>query len=136
MQKQKIKKLIDELIEYSNDGHIIIVEGKRDKISLQKLNIKGRIEVLKSKSLLIFSETVASYKKNIIILTDWDRRGDMIALKILGYLQNLRINPNTKLRAKFKSCLKKDIKDVESLYNYYVRLDGDYIEYFYDGFSK
>ena len=114
--------IFDEIIERSEAGAVIIVEGKRDVLSLEKLGIKGRIETSTHQPLIYFAEKLAQDTTNIIIMTDWDRRGDILADKITIYLQNIGIMPDLAIRKRISSLVKREIKDVESLYSYMVKL--------------
>ena len=42
---ERIEELFSELSEYSERGAIIIVEGKRDVLSLKRLGIEGNFEL-------------------------------------------------------------------------------------------
>ncbi|MCO5380868.1 MAG: hypothetical protein NHB15_00980 [Methanosarcina barkeri] len=50
---ERIEELLSELSEYSGRGAIIIVEGKRDILSLKRLGIEGNFELATRHSLLI-----------------------------------------------------------------------------------
>ncbi|MBN1134223.1 MAG: toprim domain-containing protein [Methanosarcinaceae archaeon] len=119
---EKIEELIDEMLQQSKAGTIIIVEGKRDIVALRKLGIRGHVESAAQKKLMEFSERIANDGKDIIILTDWDRRGDILSLKLTTYLRDLGNEPNLLIRERLRSLVKKEIKDVESLFTYVVKL--------------
>ena len=114
--------IIEEIIEHARSGAVIVVEGKRDIIALKKLGIAGHIETSTHQPLLIFAESLAKGTTQIIILTDWDRRGDILADKITTYLQNIGIAPDLDIRRRISSLVKREVKDVESLYTYMVKL--------------
>ncbi|MBN2488626.1 MAG: toprim domain-containing protein [Methanosarcinaceae archaeon] len=119
---EKIEELIDEMLQRSKDGTIIIVEGKRDIIALRKLGIRGRVEAAAQKTQLELSERIANDGNDVIILTDWDRRGDILSLKLTTYLRDLGTEPDLRIRERLRSLVKKEIKDVESLYTHVVKL--------------
>lgn len=119
---ERVEELLEEVALSCQEGAIIIVEGKRDIASLEKLGIRGRIEPATHHSLITFSEGLAKTGKQLIILTDWDRRGDILAEKITGYLRNLGVEPDLRTRELLSSLVKKEVKDVESLYTYVVKL--------------
>ncbi|MCL7410313.1 MAG: toprim domain-containing protein [Methanosarcinaceae archaeon] len=114
--------MVNEIIEHTQSGAVIIVEGKRDIIALKKLGITGRIETSTHQPLLVFAENLAKDTTQIIILTDWDRRGDILADRITTYLQNVGITPDLDIRRRISLLVKKEVKDVESLYTYMVKL--------------
>jgi len=119
---ERIEELLLELSEYSGRGAVIIVEGKRDILSMKRLGIKGRFELATRHSLFNFSERIAGLGNEVIILTDWDRRGDLLAAKLSEYFENFGIKPELKIRNKLRLITQKEIKDIESLYTYVSKL--------------
>lgn len=119
---KKIEELLSELSEYSGRGAIIIVEGKRDIISLRRLGIEGNFELATNTNIYNFTETISQIGNEIVLLTDWDRRGDLLAVKLSGYFENFGLKPELQIRHKMKLMCHKEIKDVESLYTYVTRL--------------
>jgi 5S rRNA maturation endonuclease (ribonuclease M5) len=119
---ERIEELLCELSEYSERGAIIIVEGKRDILSLKRLGIECNFELATRYSLFNFSEKIAQLGSEVVILTDWDRRGDILALKLSGYFQSFGLKPELEIRNKLRLISQKEIKDVESLYTYVSRL--------------
>ncbi|NPE29239.1 toprim domain-containing protein [Methanococcoides sp. SA1] len=127
-----IENILVELAERSDNGEIILAEGKRDIISLKKLGIDGPIELVTQLPLSEISERVSSEKKRVIILTDWDRRGNILAAKLSEDLVYFGADVDMQLRDRLSSLVKKEIKDVESLYTYVIKLrkivTGDQID--------
>ncbi|WP_410507783.1 toprim domain-containing protein [Methanosarcina hadiensis] len=119
---ERIEELLLELSEHSEKGAVIIVEGKRDILSMKRLGIKGSFELATRHSLFNFSERIANLGCEVIILTDWDRRGDMLAAKLSEYFENFGIKPELQIRNKLKLITQKEIKDIESLYTYVSKL--------------
>jgi 5S rRNA maturation endonuclease (ribonuclease M5) len=119
---ERIEELISEISEYSGRGAIIIVEGKRDVLSLKRLGIEGNFELATRYSLFNFSERIAQLGSEVVILTDWDRRGDILSIKLSGYFQSFGLKPELEIRNKLRLIAQKEIKDVESLYTYVSRL--------------
>lgn len=119
---ERIEELLSELSEYSARGAIIIVEGKRDVLSLKRLGIEGNFELATRYSLFNFSERIAQFGSDVVILTDWDRRGDLLAVKLSGYFESFGLKPELEIRNKLRLISQKEIKDVESLYTYVSKL--------------
>ena len=119
---ERVEELLSELSDYSERGAIIIVEGKRDILSLKKLGIEGDFELATRDSLFNFSERISKLGREVIILTDWDRRGDLLAVKLSEYFESFGLRPELQIRNKLKLISQKEIKDIESLYNYVSRL--------------
>jgi 5S rRNA maturation endonuclease (ribonuclease M5) len=119
---ERIEELLSELSEYSSRGAIIIVEGKRDVLSLKRLGIEGNFELATRHSLFNFSERITQLGSEVVILTDWDRRGDLLAIKLSGYFESFGLKPELEIRNKIRLISQKEIKDIESLYTYVSRL--------------
>lgn len=119
---ERLEEVLGELIEHSEKGAVIIVEGKRDILSLKKLGVRGNFEIGTHSPLINLSEQLASPDKDIILLTDWDRRGDLLASKLSTHFNSLGVRPDLQIRNKLKLITQKEIKDVESLYTYVSKM--------------
>ncbi|MFZ3383419.1 MAG: toprim domain-containing protein [Candidatus Methanoperedens sp.] len=119
---EKLEEIILELKELVKAGAIIIVEGRKDAGSLRYLGINGDIQFASQQPLLDLTDSLSKTGKEIVILTDWDKKGSLVARKIIKHLSAYGIVPNTKIRLKLRSLSKKRIKDVESLNNYVNKL--------------
>ena len=117
-----MEELLEELLCFSTEGNIILVEGKRDRKSLKQLGITGKIELVTHHPLTDICERVAATGKDVVILTDWDRRGNILEKKIAEHLQHHGVKIKHQLRERILFLVKKDIKDVESLYTHIQRL--------------
>ena len=97
---EDLEKIIDELGE-ENRSIPIIVEGKKDIEALRKLDISGSIiSVNAGVPLIDFCDKIAQEHTDIIILTDWDRKGGYLCRTIKRNLEG-RVNCNTKYRELF-----------------------------------
>ena len=97
---EDLEKIIDELGE-ENRSIPIIVEGKKDIEALRKLDISGSIiSVNAGVPLINFCDKIAQEHTDIIILTDWDRKGGYLCRTIKKNLEG-RVNCNTKYRELF-----------------------------------
>jgi 5S rRNA maturation endonuclease (ribonuclease M5) len=119
---EKLEELILELKNLSDAGAIIVVEGRKDVESLRSLGINGEIKLSSQQPLLDFTEKLSRSGKDIVLLTDWDRKGGMVARKIIDYLHAYSIIPNMDIRARIGFLVKKRIKDIESLSKYMGKL--------------
>ena len=100
---EELEKNLSELKE-KNLNIPIIVEGEKDIVALNKIGINGTIiSINKGMSLITFCDWIANHYQEIIILTDWDRKG--------GYLCRILVN-NLEGRVKY------DIKFRELLARY------------------
>ena len=97
---EDLEKIIAELGE-ENRSIPIVVEGKKDIEALRKLDINGEIIGINSGHTLIdFCDKIAQEHTDIIILTDWDRKGGYLCRTIKRNLEG-RVNCNTKYRELF-----------------------------------
>ncbi len=119
---EQMDKLMDELQDFVNHGSIIVVEGKRDVIAFKSLGIHGDFRLATHHSLVNFCEDLVKTGVQIVILTDWDRRGNLLADKLVENLHALGVNPDTRLRELIISLVQKEIKDIESLPSYVEKL--------------
>lgn len=119
---EKLEELILELKNLSDAGVIIVVEGRKDVESLRSLGVNGEIKLSSQQPLLDFAEKLSRSGKDIVLLTDWDRKGGIVARKIIDYLQAYSIIPDMDLRARIGFLVKKRIKDIESLSKYMGKL--------------
>ena len=119
---ESIEEIILELQELAQSGAIIVVEGRRDVESLRSLGISGEIRLACQHPLLKFAEQLSESGKEIVLLTDWDKKGGIVARKILNYLTSYGVAPNTEIRSRIGILVRKRIKDIESLNNYVTRL--------------
>ncbi|MEA1945593.1 MAG: toprim domain-containing protein [Euryarchaeota archaeon] len=126
---EMIEHVLHELIQQSDDGAAIVVEGQRDVASLRNLGICGAIVSPSGKSLLHFAEMLACTYNSVIVLTDWDRRGDELSSRITRYLQSHDVTTDTRLRTRLRKLVQKDIKDVQGLDGHILRLQQNIIKY-------
>jgi 5S rRNA maturation endonuclease (ribonuclease M5) len=59
---------------------------------------------------------------DIIILTDWDERGEEVARQLALYLEADGVRPDSTFRVTLRGLLKKEITEVENLYTYVENL--------------
>ena len=114
---EDLEKALNELRE-ENKTIPIIVEGEKDIDALHKLDINGTIiTVNKGISLTDFCDKLASDYKEIIILTDWDRRGGYLCHTIRRNLEG-RIICNLNYRSIFaKNSMIRTIEGLPSWIN-------------------
>ena len=111
----EVEHAIEELRE-KNKLIPIIVEGKKDKKTLERLGINGPIIIYnKGKSLTDFCDWVASVHQEVIILTDWDTKGGMLCHRMMELFEG-RVRYDTLFRERFAKYTM--IKIVEGLYSW------------------
>jgi 5S rRNA maturation endonuclease (ribonuclease M5) len=117
-KREVLEELLDELITRSSEGSVIVVEGKRDVLSLRKLGVKGLIETSAQLPFMELSGKLRDMGREVIVLTDWDRRGNILESRLSADLRYLGLEVDTELRSRLASLVRKEIKDVESLHSY------------------
>jgi 5S rRNA maturation endonuclease (ribonuclease M5) len=117
-----LEELISTLLESSRQGAAIIVEGPRDREALRALGALGPVILASRRPALEVAEVAAREYQEIILLTDWDGKGEEMALVIEQYLRSSKARTDTEIRARLKKLVKKEIKDVESLSIYVERM--------------
>jgi 5S rRNA maturation endonuclease (ribonuclease M5) len=113
--KKSFEDLLKAISELKEENKIspIIVEGEKDIDALHKLDINGTIISVNSGfSLIDFCDKIAREYKEVIILTDWDRRGGYLCHTIRKNLEG-RVICNTRYRKIFAE--NSIIKTVEGL---------------------
>jgi 5S rRNA maturation endonuclease (ribonuclease M5) len=108
MKKWDTEELLDILEELSE--RLVIVEGKKDEKALKSLGLKDIIAI-NGRPLYKIADIALSTDKEIVILTDFDKKGRQIEnkLKELLHRQNKKIN--SKLRWKVMALGKNKIED-------------------------
>ncbi len=126
---ERIERVLEEMKRESDCGAVIVVEGKNDVSALRNLGISGTIKSPSGQSLLHFADMLAYGHNSVIILTDWDHKGDELSSRLATYLQLHGTTTDTALRARLKKLVRKDIKDVQGLDTYLLKLRQDIIKY-------
>jgi len=119
---EALEELIASLLEASGQGAAVIVEGRRDLLALRSLGLCGPVIMASRLSALDVAEDAARNYSQVILLTDWDDKGDEMCQTIGRHLRSVGIRPDGLIRSRLKSLVKKEIKDVESLGRYMERM--------------
>ena len=117
--KQEIEEIIEKIKEEIEEGKLIIlVEGKKDKAALLHLGIKEKVFILNGKDIWNRLEDIANknQKKDILILTDFDKEGKKLYGKITKDCEQLGMKINKKYREFFQK--KTKASHVEGLDTY------------------
>jgi 5S rRNA maturation endonuclease (ribonuclease M5) len=120
-KQEKIQKIIDKLIEASEKGKPIIVEGKKDTQALKELGVNGVILTVKSggKSFLQATQEIEKFgAREVILLLDFDRRGREGTKRLQQDLERMKIKVNLRFWSELKGLLSRDIQCIESLPSY------------------
>lgn len=123
---EALEELIASLLDASYHGAAIIVEGRRDLLALRALGMPGPVIMASRRSALDLAEDAARDYPQIILLTDWDSKGDEMCKTIERHLRSVGSRPDGEIRSRLKKLVKKEIKDVESLSQYAQRMREQY----------
>ena len=120
----KLKAAIDELIERSEEGAVIIVEGKNDIRSLRMLGVKGEILASSNHSNAKLVDLVGC--REVIILTDWDKKGEALKDDLVTKFSSWGVVPNVEIRRKIFSIIGKEVTEVEDLADFMLKLEHQF----------
>lgn len=114
---ERLNYLIERLKDEAYAGALLIVEGEKDVISLRSIGISSGVIAIKShgKTLQDIMDTISSYGGEVIILTDFDRKGRELAERLHKSLEGVRVKVNLRYWKELYELLNGDIKDIEGL---------------------
>lgn len=116
--------LLDVLLELreANEETPIVVEGARDVASLRLLGFTGHIIPLHSgEPLFQVAESISAQADAIILLTDWDTKGQILFDTLRAMLAANGVKSDGKFRDDVRHSIRPTLKDVESLASYVAR---------------
>ena len=121
---EEIMKVVDDLRELSGSMPVV-VEGMRDAKALAGLGIHTNVVTLsKGMTLFAFCEEIARSWREVVVLTDWDRKGGQLARRLKEAFEANETKVVDEIRMQLVILTKKEVKDVEGLPSYLVRLRG------------
>jgi len=120
----RLREVLETLYEI-NKKVPVIVEGKRDSVALRKLGLMGEIITLhRGVSLYDFCEEISESYEKVVILLDWDDKGESLNKELNRNLKGLW-EEFSAFREIFKILCQKDIKDIEGIPKLIKKLEGD-----------
>ena len=125
LNPESLEELVAELVEASEEGAAIIVEGERDEQSLRDLGVGGPIVRAARRPALEVAEEAARKFGDVVVLTDWDRAGEELARKMETYLRSSGARVDLDTRERLKRMVRREIKDVESLSRFVERVRSE-----------
>jgi 5S rRNA maturation endonuclease (ribonuclease M5) len=118
---EKIEQTITKIIEESAKGKPIIVEGKKDIVTLRDLGVAGVLLPLKAggKNFLeAITEIEESGVAEVILLLDFDRRGREGTKRLQCDLERAKIKVNVRFWKELRALVGHEVQSIESLTNY------------------
>lgn len=114
-------EVLEELAE-ANERTPILVEGKRDVTSLRLLACRGEIHPInQGEALFTLCEGIATRTREVILMTDWDRKGGQLFDQLATSLFACGVKVDGTFRDKIQFWMRPPVKDVESLATYVGR---------------
>jgi 2,5-diamino-6-(ribosylamino)-4(3H)-pyrimidinone 5'-phosphate reductase len=126
-RQEKIRQIIEKLVEESKKGIPIIVEGKKDANNLKQMGIEGRIVTAKTggKNFLdVVSEIETSGIRNVVLFLDFDRRGRDGTKRLTEELEHLHIKANMWFWRELGGLINRDVQCIESIPHYIETLQN------------
>ncbi len=119
---QKLQKFVNMLNEESNNGAVVVVEGKRDVNALASVGFKGNVVTLnKFKGINRLVDNLEKAGK-VILMLDMDHKGKYLTHKILTLLQYKGNNVDIFYKKTLATITKGKVRHTEDLtiYNKYI----------------
>lgn len=111
---ERLREVFDALYEV-NKKVPVIVEGKKDSDALRKLGLIGEIIILhRGNNLYEFCEEIAERYDRVVLLLDWDDRGESLYRFLSSHLRG-QWEEFVNFREILKILCQKDIKDIEGI---------------------
>ena len=112
---ERIQELFEEL-RLLNESIPIIVEGRNDEEALREIGVRGEIIRLNiGHSILNFCEEISRHNDEVIILPDWDVKGEQLFNKLRQNFKYNNVKTVKKFWRDFKRFCSKEIHQVEYL---------------------
>ncbi len=118
---EELQHILEELTTEAAEGTPIIVEGPRDRESLERLEVKGDVISVKTsgKTLLDTLQEIEDHGKGeVILLMDFDRRGKEMTARLIKNLEKSSVKTNLVYWKRLSSLVGRDVKDIEGLASY------------------
>ena len=121
----KLSNLIEELKICGEQGIPVLIEGQKDERALKELGVNGNFIKVSGSGLKLFeiAEIAAQSSSRVVILTDFDRKGNQLAKRLSEDIQSLGSHPDLRLRRTIMGITRRFIKDIESLPRHMEQLE-------------
>jgi len=106
-----------DLIDASRSpSTVIVVEGERDRASLGKLGVGGRVIVLhRGQPVSGVAHLLSRNARRVIVLTDWDQKGGRLAQKLREFLESMPVELDLETRRRLAHVLRGELVHVEGI---------------------
>lgn len=104
-------------------GTIVLVEGERDRRSVERLGVPGKVAVLHAgRTLAEVAQELTRQGRRIVVLTDWDVEGGHLAHRLEEFLATGPPALDLETRRRLARVLRGEVVHVEGLYGWARRL--------------
>jgi 5S rRNA maturation endonuclease (ribonuclease M5) len=115
---EEVRGTLQELAQLASDGAMLVVEGKRDVESLERLGIAGRFFTLLNGNRLIENIEVLAREREVVMLVDFDRRGRELLTFCRRHLGARGVRLNVEIWERLRALAGRQVKDIEGLATY------------------
>jgi 5S rRNA maturation endonuclease (ribonuclease M5) len=114
---EEFRTVWEEFLVRANDpATVVVVEGVRDRKSLQRLGVTGRVVLLHAgRGLSQLTRTLARPGQCVVVLTDWDREGGHLAHRLTELLAAEGVEVDGEFRRKLSRAFRGEVAHVEGL---------------------
>ena len=114
-----------EILHDINESAPVVVEGKKDALALRELGLSGEIIKLHGgKNLYDFCEDLISRFDRVILLMDWDRKGEELTRALSVHLEG-HWEEFASFRELLRLLCQKEISHIEGIPKLLKRLEGN-----------
>jgi len=107
------------LAEAETPGTAIVVEGERDRRAVRRLGWTGPVAVVhRGRSLSATAQALVEGSRRVIVLTDWDTEGGVLARRLREFLEAGTVGLDLEYRRRLARTLRGELVHVEGLYGW------------------
>ncbi len=100
-------------------GSVVVVEGERDRRSLQRLGWSGPVVVVhRGRPISETARGLLAARGRIIVLTDWDTEGGRLARRLRDFLEAEDVDLDLEYRRRLARVLRGELTHVEGLFGW------------------
>ena len=121
---ERLLKIIERIHKENQNGAAIIVEGRNDESALRHVGLSGRIIRFKSSGRRLSDFVNAIQSQRVIVLTDFDREGRELAVRIREELMHRGIHVNDVARKQLAVAVKPEAAKIEEIPSLIDRMES------------
>ncbi len=115
---QELQKFVNVLNEESNNGAVIVVEGKRDVNALASVGFNGNVVTLNNFRGINRLVNNLERARKVILMLDMDHKGKYLTHKILSLLQYKGKNVDVFYKKTLSEITKGKVRHIEEIIIY------------------